>query len=1101
MIHTLRPPPRLGPRARRTACLVFLPLLVFGTATWLAFRVRAMPAAGASRGPDTVSVHGAPASLVVITSTTGAYDNEPCMVITPTGTTVVSVEAQVFVPVFEGTPISARLVITSCGVRQGDRHGIYVNGQRVAEVQANIGPACSFCGDGRSDSYVIDPNVVVRGWNAISITNDASVSRGWTAHAPKLVIAGELRSAVISEFSTAPKRWASYQIPMDYDPNQSHPLLVLVGATFGDEFHGFRKQYRQGTLLRPVAQLAGERGWLVLAPSVRECEAREVEAGDYRGGGRTASKETQRDFVNAIDYMKTHFNVDAGRVYMSGFSSGGGVAAEIAVKYPDVFAAVVNWAGPNDLLEYVTEGQRIDLKSTMIHYDFGCWVSGDPADQCGPWWKSRAARESSQNLKHVPMATIHGRADAEVPIHQSEQFYNSMARDYVPEEKNKLFLYHDGGCVDTVAGFDELEWMSQFRLNACPLEFKIRSDENKSYYWVTFHQKDWNGNTGHIYSQVEARYDPATRAISATVEDQRAYQYGNLPLDVDFDLWRLAECFPGLDPAAAYSVEDRNLNTGDYVLRRDVVPAAGRLTVSLDRDRLRAVKHHFLIYPYPAPELITVTLQQGVGPNPSYGGVADTYLDAWNPKTNYCTLGDFVLTYNGTMAGLLRFELSAIPADAVVKSAHLGLYRKPNSAPSLDVSLHKMVRSWSAIQATWQQASLGQLWGAPGVTGEGSDYVAKPVGTVSVAAGGFYVFNVGSLFPDWLAGGNDGLLIAGPRHEGSGSVWYRFASSEANVPNQRPKLVIVYMLPSDEPTPTNTATHSPTPTQSPTPTATGTATEIFTPTSTPSPTPVTNATLTDTPVATATPTNTAQPPTGTPTAPPVTATPSATSGPTPTATTVGARCVRWDNAWHDEFENPALPFWRTSWGQGAGTMQGSTLHLASGGSSDRFPLLWAQVPFPAGDYAFEVRFQYGAPTNYGTGVGVGSTAYDGQRYEDGTLPTVGIEDVLRIYQSSSQFRVSLFGQVDWFGPLPDTRWHVVRVSHEGATYMLSVDGRLIGSVSRRDRAPVSILLGNPATMFFPGPWTLFSVDYVRVAQCGLMGADRTWLPMLLRTSQ
>ena len=36
--------------------------------------------------------------------------------------------------------------------------------------------------------------------------------------------------------------------------------------------------------------------------------------------------------------MKTHFNVDANRIYMSGFSSGGGVAATVAAKYPHIFA-------------------------------------------------------------------------------------------------------------------------------------------------------------------------------------------------------------------------------------------------------------------------------------------------------------------------------------------------------------------------------------------------------------------------------------------------------------------------------------------------------------------------------------------------------------------------------------------------------------------------------------------------------------------------------------------------------------------------------------------------------------------------------------------
>ena len=1077
----------------KAAVLCCLPLIVFGFATRFVVHVSAAPQARVSAKSVSLFAPATQAPETVITSTSGAYVDEPCLIIAPTGNSVVSVETRLFVPLFTGSPVSASLVITSCGVSPGERHSIYVNGERIGGVKENSGTTC-FCGSGRTDSYAVTPTLVISGWNVISITNDANVRKGWTAYAPKLVIEGELRSATLGEFSTGTKRWASYQLPLDYAPGESRPLLVVVGATFGDEYHGVTKEYRQRALLR-FSERANQRGWLLLAPAVRECEQREVETGDYRGGGRTASILTQHDFINAIDYMKAHYGADPERVYMSGFSSGGAVVTEMAAKYPDVFAAVVDWAGFNDILEYVTEGQRIDLKSTMIHLDFGCWVQGDPTDPCGPQWKSRSAREVSMNLRHVPMAVIHGRADEEVPIHQSEQFYNAMARDYVPEEHNKLFLYHDGGTLDTLPDFDELEWMSQFRLNACPTEFKIRSDEDKTYYWVTFHQKTWNGNTGYIYSQVEASYDPETKVISATIQDQRAKLGGNLPLDVDLHLDRIAACFPGLDPAASYTVEDYNPSTGDYVLQRDVVPQAGRLTVSLGRDASGYVLHQFLIYPFSAPALMTATLQQGVGPTVDYLGVADTYVDNESRASNYAGSSELQLTYNGSKSALLEFDLSPIPANAQVKSAHLTMYLTQDR-PNMDVSLYGILVPWAVTQTNWLQAAEGRPWAAGGVSGEDVDYAAPAVGLMKVGTRGFYVFHLRDTVDSWLSGNNQGLLIAGPRQGGSGSTFYRFASSDTSAASQRPRLVVEYMLPAVMPTATASATPTASPSASPSPTPSRTPTASATLSASETATQAPTTTQTPTGLPTATPTPTASP-SATPTASP-TATWQSTPTSTPTATPVGATCLRWDNAWHDEFEDPALALWEADWGQGAGVMQDSALCLkADNGNSNHFPVLWTQPGFPQGSYVLQIRFRYGPPTRYGTTILVGSAAYNGERYNEGEQAPEDTGDVLSIEQSSVLFRISLFGLVEWLGPIPDTRWHVVQVAREGSIYTLSVDDQYIGAVSREDKLPTGLLMGNPTVMYYPGPWTLLYVDYIRVATCGLLGNKHVWLPLMI----
>ena len=229
---------------------------------------------------------------------------------------------------------------------------------------------------------------------------------------------------------------------------------------------------------------------------------------------------------------------------------------------------------------------------------------------------------------------------------------------------------------------------------------------------------------------------------------------------------------------------------------------------------------------------------------------------------------------------------------------------------------------------------------------------------------------------------------------------------------------------------------------------------------------------------------------------PMPLTPSPTITPTPTGL---PRCVRWDTVWHDQFDDPALPFWQADLAEGSGLVQDSILHLRSkADKTDRFPLLWSQVPFPEQGYTLEIRFRYGIPTNYGTTIGIGSAAYAGIRFDEAESPPPGIEDVLRIHQLDGYFVVSLFDEVTWQGTSPDTAWHVARVECEGNRYMLGVDGLNIGTTVRQESLPRSIFLGNPAIQHHQGSWTPLDIDYVRVTACGAWGSDYVHLPLLVR---
>jgi predicted peptidase len=769
-----------------------------------------------------------PTRLLVPTVVTSTYGD--CMQIVPDGANVQSAQTRMLL-LWAGTPTTATLVLSSCGVNPNRNHSIYLNGQRVAQVQSDVFSSCYCLTSGSPTSYTLsNPNAVISGWNVISITNDADITDEWLAYNARLVIAGNLAGSRIGAVTFTSRydqttRYAIYQLPVGHSRAEStlrsmgQPLLVSVGGTGETKWDAL---YR-------FAEDANARGWIILAPDIRW-------AGEAEGG-RTASLAVQHDIIDAIDYLLADpaFNVDPNRIYMSGFSTGGGIAATVAAKYPHRFAAVVDWAGPTDLKEWVK--QRPELVPWVIR-DIGCADSGG-ADPCPQEWVRRSARSMSGNFKHVPMAIVHGTNDTNVPFAQSSDFIATMRLYFVPEDHNKLFVEHDGGHVDELPGvFSGLDFVANFTLNANPTDIMIRADENKGYYWVELVQRDWHGNwgsPGNVFSSIVASYDWASRVISATIMDQRAYGDGNLPVDVAFDLRAI-----GFDPSALYTIEDYNMATGDFELRT-ALPLDGKVWVSVPREILDPKAHQYLIYPFAAPALNTVLFQQGVSPAPTYAGAADTYIYRDDPTANHARDGQLVVNNGGALASLLKFDISAIPSAAVIKEAQLTLYLANLPADALEVSTYALKRHWVDTEANWNQAAQGVSWAEPGVNGEGEDYYPEAIGMLDVQGTGPYVFNVKSLVQQWLTGqvSNEGILVLGPRCCGSGSVWYRFASSEAPESSQRPKLAITYMLPTPTATPTATPTPSRTPTATATPTLvssptpTRTATSVVPPTATP----------------------------------------------------------------------------------------------------------------------------------------------------------------------------------------------------------------------------------------------------------------------------
>lgn len=165
----------------------------------------------------------------------------------------------------------------------------------------------------------------------------------------------------------------------------------------------------------------------------------------------------------------------------------------------------------------------------------------------------------------------------------------------------------------------------------------------------------------------------------------------------------------------------------------------------------------------------------------------DTYIYHVKPGFNYGgeTLIQIRPEYNGEMRGLLRFDLSAIPAGAMITSATLYLNAVDGNNGHVN-SVYRVTTGWNEATATWTFP-----WNLPGGDFEDQTLIA----TFEIGASGCAIpVDLTGLVSAWVDGTyeNEGILIraVGPR-----SVAHYVSKEDVANPGLRPQLMIAYELP------------------------------------------------------------------------------------------------------------------------------------------------------------------------------------------------------------------------------------------------------------------------------------------------------------------
>jgi hypothetical protein len=185
----------------------------------------------------------------------------------------------------------------------------------------------------------------------------------------------------------------------------------------------------------------------------------------------------------------------------------------------------------------------------------------------------------------------------------------------------------------------------------------------------------------------------------------------------------------------------------------------------------------------------TLIFQNGLN---GYAGTDDTYLNQFGTTTDNGTATSLYFNWDTNSVGtvtenqqsLIRFQLSSIPTNAVIKSATLTVIN--TSRAELDASdvvkIGILTNSWteSSTYATYLPAYVDSGVTLPsvlGYTGASEPYV---------------VSNLATMIQGWVTvpANNLGFIIHTPS-----DMLFRIASSESSTSTNRPKLEVSYILP------------------------------------------------------------------------------------------------------------------------------------------------------------------------------------------------------------------------------------------------------------------------------------------------------------------
>jgi hypothetical protein len=265
---------------------------------------------------------------------------------------------------------------------------------------------------------------------------------------------------------------------------------------------------------------------------------------------------------------------------------------------------------------------------------------------------------------------------------------------------------------------------------------------------------------------------PATITVSANASDSDGNVTG-----VEF----LANgSVIGSDTTSPYSISWSSVPAGSYTLTARATDNNGAKTTSAGAG----------ITVSSGSGSTVVSFQNGTN---GYSGATDTKIRSDAATTNYGTATSIEIDGSPDYAGLIRWDLSSIPAGKTVTAASITVNVTDVSTEVYEI--YALRRAWTSSQVTWNVAANGVNWATAGANNTSTDRENTVLGTMSSSSTGLQTFTPNSSgiakVQSWIntPSTNHGVIVMDYANNANG---LDFSSSEFSTVNSRPKLTVTY---------------------------------------------------------------------------------------------------------------------------------------------------------------------------------------------------------------------------------------------------------------------------------------------------------------------
>jgi hypothetical protein len=412
-------------------------------------------------------------------------------------------------------------------------------------------------------------------------------------------------------------------------------------------------------------------------------------------------------------------------------------------------------------------------------------------------------------------------------IHLAEHRAGGLAV-YVPDELTAYLFGGTGSAQQPLSSIATLEFAYPISATAQSLTVSEPGDEIHQAL-LTVEQDLRGGSVAYSLSndggQTWAQVQPGTLHVFSSPGSDlrwRAVLRGNGKTNPIVD--GLTIVYPRATPTPTATSTQMATSTSTPTPRETPTP-----TIALTPTTTPTVTQTPTPLPHGTP--LTLWFQNGVSPERSYSGIADTYLDEYSADQPKGQAWELKIDYDARQKALLRFDLARhLPRNAVVTGARLELYAylKQYEGVSTSIGAYEILRPWTEDGATWNDAAHANPWQLPGCNGVVDRSPQAAVVSRFRFTSQWQVWEdegLTDLVQGWVSApsSNHGVaLIALPNS--LRQWWTLYSSQSVQDVGLRPRLGVTFYLQQPTPTPTWTGT----PTGTPTPTRTQTPTQEVT---------------------------------------------------------------------------------------------------------------------------------------------------------------------------------------------------------------------------------------------------------------------------------